>query len=444
GLEALHITADAQFAGGHGSGFGGGGTVAAPGGSQGKPGQPPCDPASATSLPNDGSPNAYSEWENCYPWHRPVFWATAEGVYGITHRAPLAVPLLSSSTAPDVNSNVGAIGESATVIPGNQQSFDLRHPLGVSATFGFSPTVEWKVPLEVNLLYLHEQSNAIAAHSDIVGNPLLARPIFSTAAGQEGEKVYLSSFPGLAAGGVTVDTSLQLWGINGVGVVQTGLQWGDDCHGCAIDLPMGVRYLDMNEVITINNSVTALAPNFAVPFLGTPFGQGSTTVVTDSFKTDNTFLGGEFGVRLESRWNSFFLTVEPRVGIGATRQSIVIGGVSVLEQPGQATQTAPGGILAVASNSGIHTRERFTVLPEATLHIGWDVFSWMRIQAGYNIIYWENVLRAGDQISRSVDVRQVPTDFSFTPGLPGNSPGISFKESNFIIQGISLGVTFSF
>jgi hypothetical protein len=343
-----------------------------------------------------------------------------------------------------VATDVGAIGEPNTVIPGNQSGFDLRHPTGVSATFGFRPTTEWKIPLEVNLLYLQDQVSPIAVHSDVNGSPLLARPVFSTAPGQEGEKVYLSSFPGLAVGSVSVDSSLQLWGINGVAVVQTGLQWGCDESGCAIDLPMGVRYLDMNEVVNITNTVTATNAVFGVPFLGTPFGQGSTTVVTDMFKANNEFLGGEFGIRLESRWNRFYVTAEPRIGVGATRQSVLIGGVSVLEQPGLANQTAPGGILAVPSNSGFHTRERFTFLPEGNLHVGWEVFSWMRIQAGYNVLYWPNIVRPGDHISRTVDIRQVPTDFAFTPGVAGNSPFFNFKESSFLIQGVSLGIVFSF
>src|SRR3954467_10012362 len=94
GLETFCEPAWAQSPGGGMSSFGwhaGGG----PG--KGAPATSPGDAAACNYLLNDGSPGAFSALDNCDPWRRPLFWASAEGFYGITRRAPLGVPLVTSS-----------------------------------------------------------------------------------------------------------------------------------------------------------------------------------------------------------------------------------------------------------------------------------------------------------------------------------------------------------
>jgi len=103
GLAVLAAPAQAQF---HGPNIPG--AVAA--------GADPGAGAGPVSLPDDGSPNAFVDLENPNQWKRPLLLFSAEGMIGITKRAPLNVPLVTTSTNPNTATDVGAIGEPSTVI----------------------------------------------------------------------------------------------------------------------------------------------------------------------------------------------------------------------------------------------------------------------------------------------------------------------------------------
>jgi Putative beta barrel porin-7 (BBP7) len=402
--------------------------------------QQPDNTSMSNSLPNDGSPGAFSDCFESRCWTYPVIWGEAEYLRGITKRAPLGVPLATTSTAPNNSTNTGAIGQTNTVVLFGNQGIDLQYPEGMRFTLGVSPTRDWLIPAEVVYTYLHQRTNAFSQESDATGSPLLARPIFSNGS----EQSILSSSPGLYTGGINVDSSLQLWGFQGVGVVRTELQCGDDCCGWAIGLPIGFRYLNLNELINVTSTADSLA-NGVVTFQGQRFvGAGNQTAVTDIFKGNNEFRGGEVGVRFETRMNGFSLMLEPRISIGSTDQVATITGMSTLTTASGATQTAPSGILAVASNSGRFARNRFTYLPEGTAHLAWQCFPWMRIQAGYNITYWPNVERPGNEINRAVSATQIPTSAAFNSSVTSTSPTFLFKDSTFLMQDVSIGVVFSY
>jgi hypothetical protein len=420
----------------------------------------PCssgDPWAATSLPEDGVPNAFADCPTPCTWKEECIWAGLDYLVGITRRSPLGVPLVTSSTNP--NNVTGILGQPDTVVLFGLQGLDLQTPQGYRATIGISPTRDWLVPFEVVYTYLHQRTNAFSQESDSAGTTLLARPIVSVQEGtsvgtQPGvgvqqssgvESSVLVSGASTLAGGVNVDASLQYWGLQGTFVIRTCCQWGDDCCGCAFDLPLGVRYLNLHEVLNITSNSTALTAESPAFFLGRGLGVGDKTIVTDIFRGNNEFLGAEFGLRFEGRADGLRLMLEPRISIGATQQSAIIDGYSALLPAGGGTpETTAGGLLAVGSNSGRFFRNQFTYLPETTATLSWQCFPCMRIQAGYNLTYWPNVQRPGTEISRTVNLSQVPTSASFNPTATATSPSFVFKDSNFLIQDLSLGVVFSF
>jgi hypothetical protein len=403
------------------------------------------DPNVASSLPNDGSPNAFLENEAPCCWSNPLVWGGADYVFGFTRKPALGVPLATTSTNPNAATGTGAIGQPSTLVLFGLEGPDLQNPQGIRATVGVSPTRDWMVPLEVVYLYMHQKTDAFSQESNADGDPLLARPIVVTQSGKAVETAIDSSFPGTRAGGINIDSSLQLWGVQALGVIRTDLQWGDDSCGCAITLPVGYRYLNLNEVLDVASNTTALSAAVPVSFLGNTFPTGSQTSTNDTFKANNQFHGGEFGIRLETRVDRWSFTFDPRISIGATDQTATIGGASTVNPSGGgAPQTAVGGLLAVASNSGQFSRERFTYLPEGTFTVGWDCFRWMRIQAGYNVVYWPNVIRAGSEVSNTVDLRQVPTSRFYEPGFTAPTTTFVFKDSSFFMQDVSIGVVFSF
>ena len=69
---------------------------------------------------------------------------------------------------------------------------------------------------------------------------------------------------------------------------------------------------------------------------------------------------------------------------------------------------------------------------------------WLRATIGYDILYWSRVLRAGDSLDLTVDNRQVPTSPSYQAGVVGSSPQTTFNTSSFWVQGLTLGLEFTF
>jgi hypothetical protein len=62
----------------------------------------------------------------------------------------------------------------------------------------------------------------------------------------------------------------------------------------------------------------------------------------------------------------------------------------------------PGGLLALSSNSGNLSQTRFSVVPELALKADYQVTPQWRIIAGYDLLYWTEVQRAGGLIERPI------------------------------------------
>ena len=166
----------------------------------------------------------------------------------------------------------------------------------------------------------------------------------------------------------------------------------------------------------------------------------SRAVVFDSFETRNQFYGGQVGARAEYRRGPWFLDLRGMVALGNTRQSVTINGGQAVTDANGTTTLFTGGLLALPTNIGRVTRDRFTVVPELTINVGWQVSPLMRIFVGYNFLFWSNVLRPGDQIDRVVDVTQIP-NFRTTAMPTGLArPGVPLEGTSFWAQGLNFGL----
>src|SRR5207253_5184822 len=96
-----------------------------------------------------------------------------------------------------------------------------------------------------------------AGQSDATGYPLLARPIFALPGG--GESVRISSFPGLATGGINVTSASRLWGFeqNVAAHSDPLISEGADNH-ISLDLFAGFRYTDLSEDLQVFSTTTPI------------------------------------------------------------------------------------------------------------------------------------------------------------------------------------------
>jgi hypothetical protein len=122
------------------------------------------------------------------------------------------------------------------------------------------------------------------------------------------------------------------------------------------------------------------------------------------------------------------------VALGSTHQVVDINGSSTLAGTGAIAGTNPGGILTQPSNIGRHTQDEFAVVPQVQLKLGCDLTRWLRATVGYDFLYWNQVVRPGDQIDRSIDVSQADG------GPAASRPAALFNRTDFIAHGVSFGL----
>ena len=257
------------------------------------------------------------------------------------------------------------------------------------------------------------------------GLPTLTRPFFSPNFDAEfGEVVAL---PNLSTGSLLVEADSFLWGADAN--YRHAL-----CRTCDRTTAWfaGYRHLNLTETLTITENITAsgrLAPD--------PI--GTTVVVRDRFRTHNRFHGGQVGWLSQRRSGRWELDLRASIALGVTAQTLDIDGFQQRTRPGQATETFRGGLLATGPNLGRFTANRFSVVPEATATLGYAVTPNFRLTAGYNFLYWSNVIRPGDQIDRVVDVSLVPNPPAGVPASGQNRPLPLFRQSDFWTHGLTLG-----
>ena len=178
-------------------------------------------------------------------------------------------------------------------------------------------------------------------------------------------------------------------------------------------------------------------------FRGLAVSPGDLLVDEDAFLCYNQFYGFQVGGRARWEQPNFYVDVTGKVGMGVTDQRVRIEGFSGLASP-FGNLTTPGGILAVATNSGEHNRQVFGVVPELGVNVGMDLCRNWRFKAGYTFLMWNGVARPGMQIDRSVNTSQVPTDQDFSTVSGPARPRFEFKEEVFFLQAFNFGLEFHF
>src|SRR5262249_39282749 len=121
-------------------------------------------------------------------------------------------------------------------------------------------------------------------------------------------------------------------------------------------------------------------------------------------------------------------------------ETLSIGGNQVITTPAGVTSVFTGGLLALPSNIGHFQRDRFAVVPELNLKLGYQFSPSLRFTVGYDLIYWSRVIRPGGQVDPVLDVNQIPNFGAVAPPVAVSRPAVLFKDTDFWAQGISFGV----
>jgi putative beta barrel porin BBP7 len=238
----------------------------------------------------------------------------------------------------------------------------------------------------------------------------------------------------VVGGRIAISSSADLWGaeLN----YRSGFASG---YGGRFDLLCGYRYLSLKESLSIRSDLTTLAAAGAAP-------AGTTIFSADLFDTETQFHGGQVGLAAEWQIGCMTFGLRGTVAAGVSIQRVEIGGASGSVTPAGATVSVPGGLYALPSNIGSYERTRFACASEVGATVGYQVSDNCRLFAGYNCLYWTQVVRAGEQINRQVNGTAIPdptTGLSAPIGPPAPARR-SPRDEYFYAHGLSLGVEFRY
>ncbi len=251
--------------------------------------------------------------------------------------------------------------------------------------------------LEGSFFFLAQQSANFARGSD--GSSLLAIPFLD--ANSMPNAIVLAG-DGRTTGGVMSSLTSRLWGVEAN--IRSNILVGPAAH---LDLITGFRALGLDDSFTFDATRTT---------------DGVLTQTThDSFAARNRFYGGQVGVEGEWRTGRWAFGVTSKVGLGSTNEKVVIGGAGNVNG-----FPVSGGILTGSTNSNQFHKDRFSVVPEIGVKVGYQFTDYLRANVGYNFLYWTDVARATQQID---------------PMLAGTGhPAFAFKGSDFWTQGLTVGL----
>jgi hypothetical protein len=274
--------------------------------------------------------------------------------------------------------------------------------------------------LDLGGFFLGGTSNSFSASS--LGLPFLARPFVNALTGAQ--DIEAVAAPGLAGTFTAVNTFI-LYG------AEANLR-RNVCCGCNwyIDVFAGWRLLGLNESLTMRENLAVVnSTNPALP-------AGSTFVVSDRFATSNLFNGGQIGAIGEYRFGRWSVDLRTSIALGGTEQNVNISGSTFSQGPGIAPTTLPGGLLALPSNIGSHTRGVVSFVQEVGLNLGYQFTNHIRGFVGYNFLFWSSVVRPGEQIDTMVNPNLIPPAVAGGP----SRPVFNFNGADFWVQGVNFGL----
>jgi len=202
---------------------------------------------------------------------------------------------------------------------------------------------------------------------------------------------------------------------------------------CRADLLLGYRRVDLDEELYIRESLYNLDPAGPVPV-------GTTYDIVDQFETDNQFDGFDVGLNWDWCWGKFGVNALTKIAFGRNRRRATIRGWTNVTEPGMGTDHYDGGLLALPSNMGHHEQDDFAVIPEVGLKLYYQVGCHLRLNFGYSLIAFPDVIRPGDVIDLNVDPRQVPPPTV----TDGERPWFQDWHDNFWAQGLNVGLEYCF
>jgi len=367
--------------------------------------------------------------------------------------APLSVPLVS--TGPISTTHHGFLDRPDSTIlygaphapaKGGNDTQDFSGFSGGRLTLGYTLDDARRYAIEASGFALQSQTAGFQIQGDQNGLPIINIPVFNTTPytpggrpgglppAEDGLPASLPSDPdrfdsnaGVFTGRVKISNSLELWGadLNGVASLYRTPSW--EFSGLA-----GFRFLRLSENFNLSYESTGVSGVYT----------GESGSASDTFRTQNGFYGGAFGLRGRYSHGPWSVETAASIAIGASHEVLNVSGGFVSNNFQGGMRSGPEGVFAQPANEGQFSSVHFAVVPEVNIKLGYEITPSIRVTIGYDFLYDSNVIRPGDQINRNI-----PKGQTFLQGgniISTTSPSRIFRTTDFFAQGMNVGVAFRF
>ena len=343
----------------------------------------------------------YRSWFLGRLWTRAEIlgWDTTGSEYpALVTSAPLGSPLASA----------GELDEAGTVIEFGGTEFHDEMRAGGRLTLGlwFDPS-QWG---GIQGSYFGVEGKEVKAHYVGDGDEIFARPFFDVPGAQEEAQVSL--YPGVLTGTIDVEADSDLQGAEAL--LRRALLTSPSAR---LDFVGGYRYGRLYDNLRVHDSLLSLDASSG-------FAPGTVIERRDLFNTTNKFHGGVAGLIYQRKVGLVSIETTGKFGFGSTRSIITVDGFT--SENGVATS---GGVLTAPSNIVSFDESSAAYMNEFNVTLGYEFTCQLHAAVGYNLIYWTEVARVGDQIDRGVGA-----------GRPLND----FERTDFWTQGLNLGIHYQF
>ena len=324
------------------------------------------------------------------------------------------------------------LGDPGTRVLFGDQAVEGESHSGFKLALGGWLTEDKTLGTEAGFSYLPGQSTGFSAMSN--GSTILARPFINANTNQQNS--LLVAFP--SGSGPT--------GIKAAGSVAVSAATGS-FYGAFLDFResvirdpgfrlttlLGYRFINFSDSLQVQQ--TTFPSSTARRRSRRP-----QITAQDHFNAQNMFNGCDIGFEAEVVRSHWSLTWVAKVAAGELQRGVDIYGGTQSSPPAN-LPTLPGGLLALASNSGNHVSNIFSAVPETGITGTWIINDHLRFHVGYDMLLLMNSARAADQVNININPKLIPPS-PLTPAMPPGPvarPLFSLNPSNMWVQMIDAG-----
>ncbi len=342
-------------------------------------------------------------------------------------------PLLTTSAPSDA----GVLGRPTTSILQGGSNISLGNASGFRLSGGYFRPSDQRIGGEFVGTYLAPTSNIFYGNSASNSNgvPVIARPFIDTGSGGNS---LLASFPTYAFGEALSRVSTNFWGLEANALVNLYRTGENDSRHWVVNFVAGFRFNQLGESIDVTTRATLLEGSSA-SYNGITILSPTSVEVRDSFRTKNSFYGGQAGMQSQFSAGHWYVGLTGKVGVGIIHQEIDVTGTSNSNNPvTQITSNSAGGLFANASNIGTYRNDQFGIITDLNGTLGYQITPWLVGTIGYNFIHMNAVARPGNLFNGRVDGSLIPASGRYG-GVSTGSPPFTIKQDDFFVHGLNFG-----